>query len=235
MNSNLFRVVVGLLLTLPSLLAQTPSAEGGIRFRTFGWQLSADDLYYEVKGRDTRISVTDSARSVFNLAPKGRQIVFYRLVPGPDDKPLREQAATVDIAAAGPWPLLIFTNDPKAPKRYRVAAIADDLKVFPFPSCRFVNFSQVDLYARFGDQKIKLPAKGVERIDPHLKSATETETRYITVSMDTPEGPRLLYSNNWAVRPSHRTLVFIFPQDEQLQIMRIADDIALYAPTAPAP
>jgi len=235
MNSNLLRVACGLILSLSSLSAQSPTDSAKVRFRTLGWMVAPGDLYYDLNGRDTKVSIIESARSVFNdLAKDQKKIVFYRLLPGSTkDKPVREEAATVDISTAGPWPLLIFMANLDAPKHYRVAAVADDLKVFPFPCCRFVNLSPVELHARYGDQKITIAAKGIERLDPHLKPTAETQTRYATVSVDTPQGPRMLYSNNWAVRPTQRTLVFMFSQDEHLQVMRITDDIAVYA--APPP
>lgn len=231
MNSNITRVVVSLVLGLTPLWAQSPREASGIRFRTFGWNLATDDLYYESKGQDTKVAIAELARSGFyEVAKEHKQIVFYRLVPGPMDKPLREEAATVNISGAGPWPLLIFIPNPDAPKLYRVAAIADDLTTFPFPSCRFVNFTMVELYAKYGDQQVTLAAQGVARLDPHLKSTTENETRYASVSMNTAEGPQVLYGSNWAARPTQRTLVFIFGQDGRIQIMRVSDDRALYAP-----
>lgn len=232
MNSNLCRIACGLILCLTPVLAQTSPEPGKVRFRTCGWRVAPDDLYYDLDGRDTKVSIVESGRSAFNDTPRdAKQIVFYRLVAGPAQaKPVREVAATVNIAAAGPWPLVIFMANPEEPKHYRVAAIADDLKTFPFPSCRFVNLTTVDLYARYGDQKVKVAVKGVERLDPNLKSTTEPETRYTTVSIITPQGPKMLYSNNWAVRPTQRTLVFVFAQDDRLQLMRLGDDLALYTP-----
>ena len=216
------------------MLAQNPPEAGKSSFRTLGWMVSLDDLYYDLNGQDTKLSIIEAARSVFSETPKDvKKLVFYRLVPGPKDKPMREEAASVDISAAGPWPLLVFMANPEAPKHYRVAAIADDLKSFPFPSCRFVNLTPVEFDATYGDQKVKIPAKGIERIDTRTKSTDESDTCHATVSMKTPEGPRLLYSNYWVVNPSQRTLVFIFSQDKLFQIMRVADHSSLYAPPPP--
>jgi len=228
MKSDLLRVICCCICGVAPLSGQKQSDEGGVRFRTFGWMVSAEELYYDVNGRDTRISIIDSARSVFFHAPKAGQIVFYRLVPGPKEKPEREEAATVDVSAAGKWPLLIFMKSPESPKRYCVAAVADDLEAFPFPSCRFINFTAADLSVTYGDQQVKVAARGIERLDPRLKPGAGTETRYATVSANTPQGPRLLYGNNWAVRPAQRTLVLVFSQDERLQVLRVTDDIALY-------
>ena len=234
MNSKFCRVVVFLVLSWTPVWAQNPPEAGKSSFRTLGWMVSLDDLYYDLNGRDTKFSITEAARSVFSEIPKdAKKLVFYRLVPGPKDKPVREEAASVDISAAGPWPLLIFMANPDDPKKFRVAAIADDLKAFPFPSCRFVNLTAVDLDANYGDQKVKISAKGIALIDIQTKSSKESDTRYTTVSMKTPEGPRLLYSNYWGVNPSQRTLVFIFSQDKLFQIMRVADHVSTYTPPPP--
>jgi hypothetical protein len=219
------------LMSITPVCAEIPDCTG-ISFRTFGWMVAPDDLYYEVNGRDIRVPVIASARSSFLKVPKVDRMVFYRLVPGPEEKLVREEAAVVDLSTAGSWPLLIFATQPQEPKRYRVAAIADDLKAFPFPSCRFVNFTPVDLYAKYGDQQVKVAAQGEALLDPGLKSTTDTETRYATVSIHTEQGPRVLYGNNWAVRSNQRTLVFIYAQDQKMQVMRIQDDIALYAEPA---
>ena len=225
--------VLGFFFGFTSLFAQAPTEDGRIHFRTFGWQVAPDDLYYDSKGKDNKLTVYNSDRSAFNDYVKSEQIVFYRLVPGPEGRLIHEEAAIVNLAAAGTWPLLIFTKSPDSPKRYRVAAISDDLKSFPFPSLRFMNLTAVDLYAKFGDQTLKISAKGMEVIDPHITSTDQLETRFTQIATLTEEGPSLLYSNYWVVRPTQRTLVFVFPQDESVQIIRIVDDIAQYIPPPP--
>ena len=211
-----------------TLFAQLPTDDGLVHFRTFGWQVAPGDLYFESKGKDIKLSVIDSARSVFNDHAKTESIVFYRLVPGPDGKLVHEEAAVVNISAAGQWPLVVFMKTETTPKRYKAVAISDDLKTFPIPSCRFINLTPIELYAKLGDQDMKVPAKGVELLDPHLKSAIEPEARYASIHAMTASGPLMLYSNNWMMRPTQRTMVFIFPQDDTLQVMRIVDDLGQY-------
>jgi len=233
MNFKFLHFVYSLVLCSTPVSAEIPGSSG-VSFRTFGSSVAPDDLYYDVKGKDTRLIIIESARSPFVKAPVSdtKKIVFYRLVTDPDDVQVREEAAVADISAAGPWPLLIFIQDPKSAKRYQVIAIADDLKAFPFPSCRFINLTAVDLFGKYGEQKLSLEANGFLQIDPQLKSSTDTETRYTMIGMGTPKGPRLLYNNNWAVRPTQRTMVFISSKEEKMHIMRITDDIGLYTPSA---
>jgi len=226
MNSNIIYLALLFLTSLPNLSAQAPSEEHKVRFRTIGWMVSTEDLYYECKHKDAKISVIDAARSLFYDAPAEKQFTFYRLITGPDDKKVRQVVATVDITEAGKWPLLLFVTDPSAPDRYRVTAIADDTKTFPFPSARFINLTNVELNIAYGKQKFKLPAKEIRLIDPELKA--ESDTRFAIVSADTADGPALLYSNNWVVRRNYRTLVFIFPSDDKMRVMRIQDDSDFY-------
>ena len=232
--TNMPRLLFLFLISYITVLAQVPTDDGQVHFRTFGWQVAPSDLYFESKGNDIKLSVIDSARSVFQDHAKTGSIVFYRLVPGPEGKMMHEEAAVVNIAAAGPWPLLVFMKAGNDPKGYKAVAITDDLKTFPFPSCRFINLTPIELYAKLNDQVITVPAKGLESLDPHLKSAIEPEVRYATIHAMTANGPLMVYSNNWMMRPTQRTLVFIFQQDAALQVMRVVDDRGQYpVPTRP--
>ena len=147
MISKLYRLLIFGLTSLASALAQVPADDGRVHFRTLGWQVAPNDLYFESKGKDIKLSVHESARSVFQLHAKTETIVFYRLIPGPEGEMVREEACTANISAAGPWPLIVFMKTKESPKRYRVIAISDDLKKFPIPSCRFINLTKFDIYA----------------------------------------------------------------------------------------
>jgi len=230
MNSKITCLALFLLAGLSHLSAQAPPEEHKVQFRTLGWQISTDDLYYDLKHHDTSMAVDDCRRSIFYDAPLPTDgpIVFYRFVTGPDNKKAREIVATVDISSAGPKPLLLFMADPKVPKHYRVTAIDDDPKTFPFPSCRFVNLTGVKLHGTYGDQKFDIKGHDIQLIEPHLKSKGKPETRYTSVIRDLPEGPQLLYGNNWVVYPTNRTLVFIFTQDDNMEVMRVGDDANNY-------
>lgn len=216
-----------LAISFSRLHGQSSADDGLIHFRTFGWGVAPSDLYYESKGKDVRLAVYESARSPFNEHRKSETIVFYRLVPGPEGKLVREEAAMARISASGPWPLLIFMKSTDSPKRYRVVAISDDLKTFPIPSVRFVNLTPIELYVKYGEKAFSIPGKGMETLD--LEAAEKPETRFTTVQAIINGDVRMLYSNNWAVRSIQRTLVFIFPQEGELGVMRIVDDVNQYA------
>lgn len=228
MTQLIFCLALLFLAGMSSLSAQGPPGEHKVRFRTLGLQVAADDLHYDLKNQEATVFVTEAARSIFFDAPKEKQIVFFRQVPGPDDKKVREIAATVDITKAGPMPLLLFMADPAAPNHYQVTAIPDDPKSFPFPFCRFVNLTELVLDGSYGDEKFKLAHKGMALIDSRLKPNAGPQARIATLSVNAPQGPQLLYSNNWAVRPNCRTLAFLLPQGQGLSVVRITDDISMF-------
>lgn len=233
MTSNL-RFFFLLLISLGSLHAQAPAEDGRLHFRTLGWMTSASDLFYEQAGKDVAVSVADSSRSVFFTHQPAERISFYRLVPGADGKLVRQAAGDADLTQAGQWPLLLFFKTGDGPADpYRIVSLADDLKSFPAPSCRFINLTPVELRASFGDQRFTLASRAMQQITPEVKSDGSPQTRYVTISLPSAQGSRPLYGNNWAVRPAQRTLVIIFPQNSVMQVHRIVDDIGQYTPPPP--
>ena len=236
MTNPLRYIIVFLLFNFTWLISRGSGSDAPVHFRTFGASVGADDLYYNFKGVDTKVTITDSARSVFyDYAMKG-PIVFYRLVPGPDGKPMHEDAAVAQITSTGECPLLVFVKTSDSTLHYTITVIPDDLKSFPFPSCQFINFTPADINAVCGDQSLKIMAQSTGLIQLRLKSPGTTETRYTTLSSGTIQGSGLLYSNNWVMRQTQRTLVFIVPQGDGLQVTRIVDDLGSYAnpPLSPA-
>ena len=235
MISKFYRLLIFGLTSLASALAQVPPDDGRVHFRTFGLQVAPKDLYFESKGKDIKINVMNSTRSVFQPHAKAETIVFYRLVPGPEGKMVHEEACTANISAAGPWPLIVFMKTNESPKRYRAVAYSDDLKTFPIPSTRFLNLTPFDIYAKHGDQALKVPANGLELLKSELKSTVESETRYTIIKALKGNVPMALYGDNWMMRPTQRTFVFIYPSNDSLEVMPIVDDIAQYpVPTQPS-
>lgn len=219
---------------VPPHTALASSPQEGLRFRTFGWQVATEGLFYEVGGKDAQLEVLDATRSRFYDYSGPLALVVYRLVPGPDGKKVRQTVATADLSAAGRWPLLVFLPDKtKSPDAVRIVTLADDLDSFPAPQFRFVNFTPVTLGLTLGTERVALASRGLHQLDPALGSDGAPETRYFVVSIATEEGPKLLYANNWVVRPSQRTLVLIFAEDNALQVRRVVDNVLQYTPPAP--
>ncbi len=236
MTSRFLLVLATFLAVAPCLLqAQAPAPDGRLHFRTLGWRVSADDLFVQRAGKPVPVAVTDTARSPFYAHERTERIVFYRLVPGPENKPVPRAVAEAEVSAAGDWPLLVFLAAPEdSPLPYRVVALSDDLRSFPAPSSRFINLTPVPLVVSFGEQRFPLAPRAVHQIDPGLRAEGSAETRYTAIGMEQPQ-PRLLYGNNWVVRPSQRTLVIIFAHNGAMQVNRIVDDVSAYTLPAQPP
>ena len=214
--------------------AQKTAEPDGLRFRTFGWQTQPKALLYDQAGKDVPVEVLDSVRSRFYNQSGSKKLVLYRLITNAEGKKVRQPVVTVDLAEAGVWPLLVFIPDKAAgPDGFRVIPVAADLKSFPAPQFHFVNFTSVPLGLALGADRLVLQPGAVHAMDPALKSGEAATTRYFMVSIATEEGPKMMYANNWVVRPSQRTLVLIFAEDQALQVRRVVDDVNQYA--APAP
>lgn len=218
------------LIALSALLSTATAAPE--QFRTLGWQLSLDDIYYEYKGENTPVQVYASARSTFyEYAPSrtsqpetaADSILFYRLGTNAEGEEIRIPVAQADLSKAGDWPLLIFRPNSSQTSGISVTAISDDLKSFPAPNFRFVNLTPAPLEIQMGKANTTVQAKSMIMIDPKIKG-DGTETRFTTVTVDTQQGPRRIYSNNWAVRPNQRTMVLIMAKDGQLGVQRIVDN-----------
>lgn len=199
------------------------------RFRTFGWQVAPADLFYEVGGKDVPIQIIDSTRSQFYDLGALKSILFYRVTTNAEGKKVRQPVVTADVSAAGRWPLLVFLADKAAgADALRVVALSDDLESFPAPQFRFVNFTPVQMGLTLGKERVVLPPRELHVLDPALVAGQAATTRYFVISIATEEGPKMLYANNWVVRPSQRTLVLIFAEDGALQIRRVVDDVTQY-------
>ncbi len=200
-----------------------------MQFRTLGWEVSLKDLYYDYKGKDVKIAVVHSARSPFYALDVGDTISFYELIPNPDKPPTRKIVAVADVSTTKPWPLIVFRAGNQPGGMFKVSAIADDPKSFPYNTCRFINLTESDLYAKYGDEQIKIPAKGVESASMKLSSTEKGKIRNTMLVALTGDGPLLVYSNNWIVSHNNRVLVFINPSPSGIRVSRIADSAEQYS------
>jgi hypothetical protein len=216
-------------LCAPSAWAQAVDSLEKRQFRTLGWEVSLKDLYYEYKGKDVKIAVVHSARSPFYALDAGDTISFYELITAADKPPIRKVVAVADISAAKPWPLIVFRRGGQPGDMFKVSALADDPKSFPFNTCRFINLTEADLYAKYGDEQIKIPARGVESASMKLAATDQAKIRNTMLVALTGDGPLLVYSNNWVVSHNSRVLVFINPAPNGIRVSRIADSAEQYS------
>lgn len=228
---SLFRpgpVVAGYLLVLgmnPLLFAQAPSDGGGVHFRTLGWEVARDDLYYSVDGKDAGLRIFDSVRSGFHAYPKGGEISFYRIVQKEDGTLERIMVARGDLADRGPTPLLIMSKSTTEADKLDITVIADDLEAFPERTCRFVNFTRAEIGVTVGPKSATVPPGGIRLVDTEL--AKDESTRYVTTFVTVRDDKLMLSYNNWVFRSGQRVMVLIsVDKGGHPRVVRLVDAVA---------
>lgn len=207
-------------------------------FRTLGIQTQSGDLFYTLSNKDTPAKIRQSARSTYyeydtSSISKGENnedlLVFYRLEKDEEGKTLRIPVAQADISQAGIWPLIIFRPASGDSNKLVATALADDVETFPAPNLKFFNLTGDDVLLQASGATAPLPKGRSLMINPGLKEAGGSgEIKRVMIGVTSKGELKLFYSNNWVIRPSTRTMVLIFVKDEQLQVERIAENVAAY-------
>ena len=209
------------------LCAQEP-AMVKVRFRTIGGNCDISGLNYFQEKADKAVSVQQDTRSLFYDYKGGETVLFYRIKPGADGTPLRVPAGEANLKMGGTWPLLIFFQDPRNPEQVRIQVTPDDLTNFPAGSYKFMNYSGQAVKANVGSDSLSLISQQTGllkgRIDPQKR------TNFTQIRSDASGNSKLLYSNNWAINPTLRTMVFINQRTEPgspITVKRLTDCIEL--------
>ena len=194
--------------SLTTLRAQDePVKTVKVRFRVFGWDNASADLNYAQAGKDVSAEIYEDLRSPFYDYAGPATITFYRVKTGADGKIERTPAAEADLSGAGSWPLLLFFVVPGGSGNYKVQVIPDDLNSFPAGSFKFANYTDVPISGSLGTQNFELHPTEMQTL-LCLPSANTT-TVFATVYAQTAQGKITVYTNNWALQPLMRTLVFV--------------------------
>ena len=216
---NTGKIVLTLCAVLAAHLCNPAMAESGpnekavkVRFRLYGCDEPASDLYYRMKDKDKNVTVNQGCRSVFYDYSGPAVISFYRLQTDSHGNIVREAAAQADLANAGPWPLILLSNNKEKPGAFTAIVLKDDLASFPSGTYAFSNFTSSVIDGQLGAESFHL-APGENTLIPGKpkNSATTLAATFYTIS-DSGKVP--LYTNNWAIAPATRTRVFFVSSSE---------------------
>jgi hypothetical protein len=209
----------------PSLFAQASSGHGGVQFRTLGFEVSPDDLFYSLDGKDTALRIFDSVRSGFHPYPKGGEIRFYRIILKEDGTRERVVVARGDLTDRGPTPLLLLTKNKMEPDKLDITVIPDDLTAFPEQTCRFVNFTQAEIGVTVGAEESTVIPGGIRLVDTHL--GEDENTRFVSTFVTISDDKLMLSYNNWVFRPGQRVMVLIsVSENGKPRVVRLIDAVA---------
>ena len=181
----------------------------GKYFRTLGAGVTANDLYFKVKGKDKNVSITNSLRSIL-YDPKGAEkIVFYKIVTGPDGKKMHVDVAQAQIPRVNSLTLLVFSADPATPGTYDVDVLPDDLVTFPLGSYRIFNRSTLPVKVVLGNQGASVAPNKI-RVLMYQPPAGGGSVP-VRIYTPTNNTPRLIYANTWGDDNNHRTDILVNP------------------------
>jgi hypothetical protein len=207
-----------------TLFAQATPGRNTLHFRTLGWEVAPDDLFYSMGGKDVNVKIFEGGRSGFQEHPKREEIRFYRIVEKEDGTKEHVIVATGNLSGCGPTPLLIITKSKENPDKFVMTVIADDLAAFPERTCRFVNFTSIDVNITLGREAVTIPAGGSRLVDTKMDEGDNT--RYVTVYVKVNYEKRMLSYNNWVFRPGQRVMVFISVDEKgQPRVIRLVDAV----------
>lgn len=228
LGARLGAIVYLLVLSLTSApFAQAAPGRNTLHFRTMGWGIAPDDLFYSMRGKDVSLQIVESGRSAFQAYSKRKEISFYRIVKKEDGTEERVIVAKGDLTGSGPTPLLIMTKSKAAPDQLSMTVIADDLTAFPERTCRFVNFTPLDIAVTVGRKAATIPRGGIQLVDTDL--GKNGNTSYVTVFGMANGKKRMLSYNNWVFRPGQRVMVFISVDEKgQPRVIRLVDAVGSF-------
>lgn len=212
------------------LLALGMAAQGApdrnmLRFRTLGWETAPTDLFYSLEGEDVNVKIFEGGRSGFQVHPKREEITFYRIAEKEDGTTEKMIVATGNLKDGGPMPLLVITKSKEDPEMFEMTVIADDLTAFPERTCRFVNFTRIDVNVTLGKEDVTIPPEESRLVDTKMDEGDNT--RYVTVYVEVNYEKLMLSYNNWVFRPGQRVMVFISADEKgQPRVIRLIDAVA---------
>ena len=196
------------LFALLSLSGQTTPNPLQTEFRAVSWQRPiSEPLYVRSNGSMVPLQIHNMMRSQPVEYKGDNPIEFFRKSKGPDGSPVYTPVASVQMDPTLASPLLFFVeNDGK----YQVMTLEDSFEDYPVGSYRFYNFTDNDLLARLGDEKINLKPKNTV----YLKEPFRSDQRYpVAFVVREPDGIHPLYTNMWSHSQNYRYLVLVSRSD----------------------
>ena len=181
-----------------------------VKFRTLGAGVAADDLFYSTGGKAHPVQVDTESRSVYyEYSGPVTGLSFFRLVPGPDGKPVPQTVALADLTGAGNRPLLVFMKNPDQADALLVRGFPDSVKDIPPGGYRFLNFTACQIGIILGTEKMVIKPGGSAIMQMNPPNGRLVSQVMLYGLLDNVAKP--VYSNIWAFDAKVRQIVLVTP------------------------
>lgn len=219
------------LLLLFVLASITASAEPDkkappVFFRTFGIGGVASDLVYLDGATPKPITIDDERRSAFyEFAGSPGPVVFARMVPGPDGKPVPKEVSRAVLPPPDKRFLLLFQKQP-GDDGWAIRVLPDGVESVPPGGYRFLNYLESRVGIVLGENKhlIEPGASWTSEGRP-TSGKVVFKVQVFKVPGETAVN---VYSNIWALEASKRHLILIVPSAENpsgVEVRRLSEDV----------
>lgn len=192
-----------------ALRAQTPAPEvPPPQFRIVSMS-DVETFLFDIDKKKETLYATIGAFSPLYVAPKSREVLFYKEVPNPDPKlpPLKVPLAKAQLPANNPGPflILVYPSPSGSPLPLQTLVINNSLKDYPANSYRVFNFSKRRLAVNLAEQNLVLDTRQSAQVPyPNTRKA------WLKVAAAENDGSWLLVnSGTHAVGTDSRTTIFL--------------------------
>jgi hypothetical protein len=219
LKKRFISICIFLGLLLGSVRAQVPEDYISISFQTMSWDRVVQDVYYtSVDGEGAIFSPNASfSRSQTYVGP--RELKLYRkkkTEEGFVEVPVA--FTTFPVAAKGHYILVLIQDSAAEEERYRIYPIAFDSRRGKPNQVTLINLSLNKMVGRIDDAKFELSAGRIHTVDVHPNSGGNVLAQFL---LETEEGWKPLYSNNWRVHAGKQVFAFIARKDEHTRKINV--------------
>ncbi len=193
--------------------AQMPEDHVTISFETISWKGVVQNVFYTSTDGESQIFSPNASFSKTQRYVGPNQLTFYRkqeTETGGFTK-IPVAVANFPVAAKGHY-IFVFIKDERTElERYRIYPIAFDSKMGKANQVTLVNLSANKMVGRLDDSKFELNAGSLRTVDVRPNSGGNVLAQFL---LETDDGWKPLYSNNWRVYEGQQVFAFIARKDE---------------------
>ena len=194
-------------------MVRAEGADGHVSFRTLSAQGELQDIFYSSSKKSLPITVNPDVRSpYYDYTGPLAGLAFFRLVAGPDGKPVPQPVGQVDLTALGKRPLLLFMPNPGKPGTYLVRGFSDTSADVPPGGYRFINLTVRQIGIVLGDKKVVIPPDG-DAIMVNEASGGRAVTQVLVYGL-IGDVAKAVYSSIWSYNVKFRHVIIVAPSDE---------------------
>ncbi|MDQ8208463.1 hypothetical protein QEH52_13145 [Coraliomargarita sp. SDUM461003] len=206
-----FCITLSVLFAVDPLQTQASEEHVSISFQTISWGQAVKDVFYASANGEEQIFSPNASFSKTQRYTGPATLQFYRKEKTENGYSKTPVALTTLTTAAKGHYIFVFIKDAQSSgERYRLYPILFDAKMGKPNQVTLVNLSSNKMIGRLDDAKFELNAGKMRMVDVHPNSGGNVLAQFL---LETDDGWKPLYSNNWRVYEGKQIFAFIARKD----------------------